>query len=131
MEKASAGMWRKIDTRYNLIASECEKCKTLYFPPRIVCRNCGRETRMKSRKLSGNGKVHSLTTIRVPSDTFKENAPYTVGVVELEEGPKVEGHIVENGKKAGIGTKVKTVFRKMYVDGEEGLIHYHFKFEAV
>ena len=131
MEKASAGMWRKIDTRYNLIGSECENCKTLYFPPRIVCRKCGRETRMKPRKLSGSGKVHSYTTIRVPSDTFKESAPYTVGVVELDEGPRVEGHIVENGKKTKIGMKVRPVFRKMYVDGEEGLIHYHFKFEPV
>ncbi|HUB92339.1 MAG TPA: Zn-ribbon domain-containing OB-fold protein [Candidatus Saccharimonadales bacterium] len=131
MEKASAGMWRKIDTRYNLVASECEKCKTLYFPPRIICRTCGRETRMKPRKLSGRGKVHSYTTIRVPSEAFKELAPYTVGVIELEEGPKVEGHVLERGKKIEIGTKVSTVFRKMYVDGEEGLIHYHFKFEVV
>ncbi len=131
MEKASAGMWRKIDTRYNLIGSECEKCKTLYFPPRIICRICGRDTKMRSRKLSGNGKVYSFTTIRVPSDTFKESAPYTVGVIELEEGPKVEGHVVENGKKVAIGSKVKTVFRKMYVDGDEGLIHYHFKFETI
>lgn len=131
MEKASAGMWRKIDTRYNLIASECEKCGTMYFPPRIVCRHCGRETKMRPRKLSGNGKVQSFTTIRVPSDAFKENAPYSVGVIELEEGPKVEGHIIENDKKIAIGTKVRTVFRRMYVDGEEGLIHYHFKFEAL
>lgn len=128
MEKASAGMWRKIDPRYNLIASECAKCKALYFPPRIVCKNCGRETKMQPRRLSGKGKVYSLTTIRVPSDAFKENAPYTVGVVELTEGPKVEGHIISEGKKVDIGTKVKSVFRKMYVDGDEGLIHYHFKF---
>jgi uncharacterized protein len=131
MEKASAGMWRKIDTRYNLIGSECEKCKTLYFPPRIICRKCGRDTKMKPRKLSGNGAVYSHTIIRVPSDAFKESAPYTVAVIALEEGPKVEGHVVDNGKKIEIGTKVKTVFRKMYVDGEEGLIHYHFKFEAL
>ncbi len=131
MEKASAGMWRKIDTRYNLIGSECQKCDALYFPPRIICRNCGRDTKMVPKKLSGKGTVYSFTTIRVPSDAFKESAPYNVAVVALEEGPKVEGHVIESGKKVEIGTKVKTVFRKMYVDGEEGLIHYHFKFEAL
>lgn len=131
MEKASAGMWRNIDARYNLVASECENCKALYFPPRIICRKCGRNTKMRPRKLSGNGKVHSFTTIRVPTEAFKEIAPYTVGVIELEEGPRVEGHILEIGKKIEIGTKVKSVFRKMHVEGEEGLIYYHFKFEPV
>ena len=128
MEKASASMWRKIDTRYNMVGNECENCNTLYFPQRIVCRNCGRDTKMKLRKLGGKGKIYSLTTIRVPSDTFKESAPYTVGIVELDEGPKIEGHVVESGRNAAIGDRVNIVFRKMYTDGEEGLIHYHFKF---
>ncbi len=131
MERASAGTWRKIDTRYNLVASECEKCNSLYFPPRMVCRACGKETKMRQRKLAGNGKVHSYSTIRVPAEAFKENAPYTVGVIELDEGPKVEGHIIDNGKTPQIGSRVRTVFRKMYADGDEGLIHYHFKFELV
>lgn len=131
MEKASAGMWRKIDTRYNLIGTECQNCKKLYFPPRIICRNCGRDTKMAPKKLSGKGSVYSFTTIRVPSEAFKDLAPYHVAVVALEEGPKVEGHVVDNGKKVEVGTKVRTVFRKMYTDGEEGLIHYHFKFEAL
>ena len=128
MEKASASMWRKIDTRYNMVGNECENCNTLYFPQRIVCRNCGRDTKMKLRKLGGKGRIYSLTTIRVPSDTFKESAPYTVGIVELDEGPKIEGHVVDSGRNAAIGDRVNIVFRKMYTDGEEGLIHYHFKF---
>ncbi len=131
MERASAGTWRKIDTRYNLVASECEKCNSLYFPPRMVCRKCGKETKMRSRKLAGNGKIYSYSTVRVPTEAFKENAPYTVGIIELDEGPKVEGHIVDNGKIPKIGAKVRTVFRKMYTDGDEGLIHYHFKFEML
>ena len=128
MEKASASMWRKIDTRYNMVGNECENCNTLYFPQRIVCRNCGRDTKMKLRKLGGKGKIYSLTTIRVPSDTFKKSAPYTVGIGELDEGPKIEGHVVDSGSNAAIGDRVNIVFRKMYTDGEEGLIHYHFKF---
>jgi uncharacterized protein len=67
----------------------------------------------------------------VPPDTFKDEAPYIVAVIQLDEGPKVEGHILETGKSIDIGTKVKVVFRKMYVDGEEGLIYYHYKFEPV
>ncbi len=131
MEKASASMWRKIDSRYNLVGSECKNCKAVYFPSRIVCKSCGRETKMEGRRFSGEGEVYSYTKIHVPAEAFRDSAPYTIAVVKLVEGPMVEGHIVETGRKAEIGTKVKMVFRKMYTEDDQGLIHYHFKFEPV
>ncbi len=131
MEKPSASLWRKIKPRYNLSGNICKNCSTAYFPPRIVCRKCGRNSKMESMTFSGNGEIISFTEIRVPPDTFRDEAPYTVGVVKLDEGPLVEGHILENGIKIDIGTKVKAAFRKMYVDGEEGPIYYHYKFEPV
>ena len=129
MEKPSASLWRKIKSRYNLSGNVCNNCGTAYFPPRIVCRKCGRNTKMEEKTFSGNGEVVSFTKIRVPPDTFRDEAPYIVGVVRLDEGPVVEGHILENAIKIDIGTKVKASFRRMYVDGEEGLIYYHYKFE--
>lgn len=131
MEKAPASAWRKINSRYNLVGSECKNCGLLYFPQRIVCKNCGRKSKIQDKKFSGNGTILSYTKIHVPADLFKEIAPYTVGVIKLEEGPNVEGHIIETLKEIKIGTKVKVVFRKMSMDGDEGLIYYHFKFEPV
>jgi hypothetical protein len=129
MEMASARLWRKLRSRYNLIGNECANCKTAYFPPRIICPRCGRESDMHETKFSGEGEVYSYTKIRVPPDTFKEEAPYVVGVVKLDEGPMVEGHILETGREIKIGTRVKAAFRRMYVDGDEGLIYYQYKFE--
>jgi hypothetical protein len=131
MEKASARLWRKLRARYNLIGNECRNCKTGYFPPRIICKNCGRKSDMHDRKFAGEGEVYSYTKIRVPPDTFREEAPYVVGVIKLDEGPMVEGHILETGKEIRIGTRVTAAFRRMYVDGDEGLIYYHYKFEPV
>ncbi|MGC8479785.1 MAG: Zn-ribbon domain-containing OB-fold protein [Candidatus Micrarchaeia archaeon] len=131
MEKASASAWRKFNSRYNLVGTLCKNCNAKYFPPRIICKNCGRNTKMEDIKFSGNGEIFSFTKIHVPAEAFKENAPYVVGVIKLEEGPMVEGHIVESGNEPKIGAKVKQVFRKMYQDGEEGLITYHFKFEMI
>ncbi|MEM0201365.1 MAG: Zn-ribbon domain-containing OB-fold protein [Candidatus Micrarchaeaceae archaeon] len=131
MEKASASAWRKFNARYNMIGNVCKTCNTKYFPPRIVCKNCGRNTKMEEFQFNGNGEIFSFTKIHVPSDSFKENAPYIIGVIKLEEGPLVEGHIVESGKEPVIGAKVKQVFRKMYTEGDEGLITYHFKFEII
>lgn len=131
METAPASSWRRQEASYNLVGSKCEKCGTVYFPSRIICKNCGRESKLKEHKLSGDGTVYSYTKITAPSDTFKDDAPYTIGMIKTVEGPLVEGHIVENGKEVKIGAKVRTTLRKMYVDGEEGLIHYHYKFELL
>lgn len=131
MENAPAGSWRKQDASYNMTGSRCETCGATYFPPRIVCRNCGRKGKLREQKLSGEGTVYSYTVIRTPADAFKDSAPYTVGIIKTVEGPLVEGHIVESGKKVEIGAKVRIVLRRMTVDGDEGLIHYHYKFELL
>jgi uncharacterized OB-fold protein len=49
-------------------------------------------------ELKGNGKLAAFTSIAVgPSYTVEEgydrNNPYVVGVVELEEGPKISSRI--------------------------------------
>ncbi len=131
MEKAPASAWRKFDARYNMVGTVCITCNTSYFPSRIVCKNCGRNTKMGEKRFKGTGEIFSLTKIHVPAEAFKESAPYVIGVIKLDEGPMVEGHIVESGKEPIIGGKVKQVFRRMYTDGEEGLISYHFKFELI
>ncbi|MGC8538689.1 MAG: Zn-ribbon domain-containing OB-fold protein [Candidatus Micrarchaeia archaeon] len=128
MERTTARAWRKFGSRYNLIGNKCENCGEVYFPPRVVCRNCGRNSKLVEKRLSGSGTIYSFTKIRSPPDNFSDIAPYTVGIIQLDEGPKVEGHIIENGKQAEIGARVKMMFRKMYVEGAEGMIHYHYKF---
>lgn len=131
MERSSSSLWRKIRSRYDLVGNECQNCGTGYFPPRVVCRKCGRKSKMVEKKFSGDGEIYSITKIRVPPDTFKDEAPYFIGVIKLKEGPMVEGHVLENGIEPKIGTKVKVQFRKMYVEGDEGLIYYHYKFEPI
>jgi uncharacterized OB-fold protein len=86
---------------------------------------------MVEKKFKGTGEILSFTRISAPPDAFEDEAPYTIGIVKLDEGPMVEGHIIENGREIKIGTKVNTVFRKMYTEGDEGLIHYHYKFEPL
>ncbi len=132
MEKPSASMWRRIKSRYNLIGSVCKTCSRVYFPSRIVCRKCGRNTKMEETKLSGEGEIYSFTRIHTPPEGFKDIAPYSIVAVKMKEGPIVEGHIVNvSANELKIGMKVKTIFRKMLVDGDEGLIFYHFKFEPM
>jgi len=133
MEKSPADLWRHVKSRYFLLGNVCENCGTKYFPPRVVCRKCGRNTKMKPYKFNGAGEIYSFTTIRAPANEFEEQAPYTVGLIKLDEGPIIEGHILtdESNEPIKIGTKVKVAFRKMYKEGNEGLIYYHYKFVPV
>jgi hypothetical protein len=131
VDVAPASLWRKINSRYNLVGNTCKNCNTSYFPPRIVCKNCGRKSKLVERQFSGNGTIYSFTRIRVPPDDFKDDAPYTVGLIKLDEGPMVEGHIIDNCAEVKIGGKVKMVFRRMQTEGREDLIHYQYKFEPL
>jgi Predicted nucleic-acid-binding protein containing a Zn-ribbon len=88
---------------------------------------------MKPYKFNGTGEIYSFTTIRAPADEFEEQAPYTVGLIKLDEGPIIEGHILTDAsdEPIKIGTRVKVAFRKMYKESNESLIYYHYKFVPV
>jgi len=38
-----AKYWREIPQRYRLEAARCTGCKKTFFPPRLVCDECGGE----------------------------------------------------------------------------------------
>ncbi|NYZ79095.1 Zn-ribbon domain-containing OB-fold protein [Candidatus Micrarchaeota archaeon] len=135
MSPANLGLpltWRRIPERYGLIGSECENCKTNYFPVRKMCPKCRRKGKMREVKFSGKGKVYSYTVIYSPPTGFELDAPYAMGIIELAEGPKLTAQIVDSDPKdVKIGTPVEMIFRKIQEDGYEGLIHYGFKFKVV
>lgn len=126
--------WREIPQRYNLIGTKCKVCGRVYFPPREVCPYCRRKSleNMEKIKLSGKGTLYSYTIIHTPPSKFEGQAPYAVGIVELEEGPRITSQIVDcELDKIKIGMKVEAVFRKIQEDGDTGAIYYGFKFKPV
>ncbi len=131
MDTAPASIWRKINSRYNLGGNSCTNCSTNYFPPRVVCKNCGRKSKLVEKQFSGNGTIYSFTKVMVPPEAFEEDAPYIIGLIKLDEGPMVEGHILDTKVEVKIGGKVKTVFRRMRTEAKEDLIHYQYKFEPL
>ena len=75
-----------------LVAAKCKKCEMLFLPPKPICSNCiSREFAQVS--LTGKGQLHTYTTIHIAPVAFQSMAPYTVGVVELEEGLRLPGMI--------------------------------------
>lgn len=121
--------WRRIPERYRIEGNECTTCKKNYFPPRAVCPTCRRKGILKSKTFCGKGKVYSFTEIQVPPEGFENQVPYVLAVIELEEGSRVLGQIVDAiASEVRIGSSVESVFRVIQKDDPEGLIHYGFKF---
>jgi uncharacterized OB-fold protein len=57
--------------------------------------------------LSGRGKIATFTVIRYPPKTFEKDAPYVVGLVDLENGPRVIGRIAANPEELQIAKVVQ------------------------
>jgi uncharacterized OB-fold protein len=121
--------WRLKQQRYQLVGEICPHCEAKLFPPRDICPDCGGEAK-SLYKFSGRGEVYSHTTVHDAPAGFEENAPYTVALVKLEEGPLVTAQLTDLGDEAvQIGTPVEMVTRRLRTDGDErGMLVYGYKF---
>jgi uncharacterized OB-fold protein len=123
--------WRKIPHRYNLIGTKCENCNTYYFPPRLVCPPCRRKGVIREHQFEGKGKIVTYTTIYSAPEGFNKTTPYVLAIVQLDEGPKLTTQIVCDPSEVKIGTRVRSVFRKLGEEGPDGMIYYGTKFTPV
>jgi uncharacterized OB-fold protein len=122
--------WRRIPERYRLVGTKCENCGKAFFPRRSVCPKCRRKGKPTELQFSGKGKVYSFTEVTAPPEGFEDQVPYILAVIELDEGARLTGQIVDAHKKdVKIGSRVERVFRIIQRNDPEGLVHYGFKFK--
>ena len=88
--------WRLKQQRYALVGEVCPHCDAKIFPPRDVCPHCGGEAKT-AYPFSGRGEVYSYTRMSEGPTGFDENAPYTVALVKLAEGPLVTAQLTDLG----------------------------------
>ncbi len=124
--------WRLKNQRYTLVGEVCPHCDGKIFPPRDVCPHCGQDAKTKFT-FSGKGEVYSFTTISDAPAGYEENAPYTVALVKLQEGPVVTAQLTDLGEEpVKIGMPVEMVTRKIRTDeGDRGIIVYGYKFRPL
>ena len=124
--------WRIKNQRYALIGEVCPHCDAKLFPPRDICPHCGQDAKTKFA-FSGKGEVYSFTTISDAPAGYEENAPYTVALVKLNEGPVVTAQLTDLGEQpVEIGMPVEMVTRKIRQDGDaRGILVYGYKFRPV
>ena len=69
----------------------CDSCIHTYFPPRPFCPKCA-SRKVSVVKAAGKAKLHSYVIHHRPAPGF--TPPYTIAVVELDEGPRMMTNIV-------------------------------------
>lgn len=90
-------------------------CGKMILPARMICPDCG-STDLSSMQYRGKGVVKTKTMIYVPLPRFKEMCPYSVGIIDLEEGVSISGMLLDDPE---IGQKVEAVYLE---DGESKLL---------
>ena len=93
----------------------CEDCDNMMLPPRLICTKCG-STNLKEHCFNGKGTIKTKTVIHVPLTKFQDLSPYTVGIIELDEGPMITGMVLGDITKIKIGDRVEAVYMD---EGEE------------
>ena len=108
-----------------LMGSRCQKCGTLFLPPRPICIKCYRRE-MEWVEMKGRGKLVAFTCIAVGppfmiEEGYDRNHPYCTVVVELEEGVRIDARIegvdANKPETIKIGTPLTVEFLHR---GEEG-----------
>lgn len=75
-----------------LLGLKCRDCGTITCPPKNTCNQCGGR-KLEKVLLSGRGTIRSYTVTYIAPMGYEKEAPYTVALVELEEGPWIVGRL--------------------------------------
>ena len=75
-----------------LLGLKCRSCGAITVPPKMVCRQCAGED-LEIVELKGSGKIKTYTTVFVAAEGREEEVPYTIVMVELDDGPWIMGNL--------------------------------------
>lgn len=115
---------------YRLQANRCPACESIYFPPRPRCLRC-RSANLEKLRLSGRGRVLSLTRVFQPARGFGGGADMAA-LIELQEGVRVVAQLTDaDPAEMESGQEVEMVVRRLRSDSEHGFIVYGYKFRPL
>ena len=79
---------------HKLLLPRCNACGRFWFPPSRRCVHC-LSSDFGWIESEGQGRIYSFVVFhRVYHPAFESDVPYTVAIVELDEGPRLLANIV-------------------------------------
>ncbi len=110
VDEESKGFWEAC-RRHELYVQRCGQCGALRYYPRALCPGCLSE-RVEWVRCSGKGTVYTFTvTYQNQGAGFRDELPYVLAYVELEEGVRMLTNVVGcKPEDVCIGMPVEVVF---------------------
>ena len=85
----------------------CVHCAAAQTLARHACTRCGSDA-LQWQEATGRATVRAVTVVsRAPAEAYRSLVPYTVVIVELDEGPRLMGH-AEAGTTIGSRVRATT-----------------------
>lgn len=109
---ADSKPWWDALAERRLLLPRCNACGCHWFPPTPGCPTCGAND-FGFVEVSGRGTLYSWVVVqRALHPAFAEDVPYTIALVELEEGPRLFGRLFANGSPRDVtaGMRLQPVF---------------------
>lgn len=96
-----------------LCIQRCRECGRHVFYPRAVCPHCT-AAGLEWVDASGRGSIHSYTVVHRAPEEFRDDVPYVVALVDLDEGVRMMTRITgcEPGQ-VEIGLPVEVDFQRL------------------
>jgi hypothetical protein len=99
-----------------LVMQTCDKCGYVRWPPGPLCTECLSED-FTWKEIAPTGTLWSYAVYhRAMNPRFKDDIPYTVVLVELDDGPRMYGRLVPNTADIEPGTRMRAVFQDIGPD---------------
>lgn len=99
-----------------LVVQKCTECGYLRWPPVPICNEC-QTAGGEWVDVSKTGKLYSYAEYhRALDPAFKDDIPYCVGLVELDDGPRMYGTMRGDVATEDVGREVKAVFEAVTPD---------------
>lgn len=122
------------DNGARLLGTRCSTCNTPYFPKVTRCHNprCS-ESRLVDASFGGRGTIWSYSVADFapppPHKHDKPFRPYVIAVVDLDEGLRIVGQMVDGLDQASVGAPVTLVIDTLY--HEDGQAYSTWKFKRI
>lgn len=99
--------------RGRLQIQQCRSCRRHIFYPRVVCPHCMSD-QIDWITASGRATVYSYTVVHRAPAEFRDEVPYVVALVELDEGVRMMTRLVDcRPQDVSIGMALEVDFRPL------------------
>jgi uncharacterized OB-fold protein len=97
-------------------STTCNACGKLTFPPKPVCPHCWSGD-LRWSDVTPRGVLYSWTRVHAAPTAFKEDAPYSVAIVDLEQGVRIACRLMERADIDPVPGMLMEIIVLRYQDG--------------